>query len=253
MDAEFYPDLAAAGSLGAVLERTAAELALDITVLPGHWGVTSAGIAASASGRQPLDVHIGAERRWFGVTGASQGIEMITGATTDLRDVVRAGAAWGSGKSLRDMHELLPWLRSGEFAQAVERGPAAAVDMGWRQLRQQAAEAPDYPEFGALVEATHAEPRLRQLFPFSSMWRVGFRACVGFPYPPAVVIVPGRGSRPYRVQRTLGHQGEDGRRDDGRRDEDLIGEVGTAAEAAALAVAHLPADLGPAVAGPDDL
>ncbi|WP_459647499.1 DUF6193 family natural product biosynthesis protein [Kitasatospora sp. Ki12] len=247
MDADLYPDLVAAGSLGALLERTAAELALDITVVPGHSDVT-AGIAASADGRKPLTVHIGAERRWFGVTGWSRGIEMVAGGTTDLGDVVRAGVAWGSGKSLGELGELLPWLASGEFARAAERGPADAVEVAWRRLGEQAAEAPEFPEFGALVEATRAEPRLRQLFPFSSMWRVGFRAGLGNGHPPAVVVIPGDATRPYRVQRNLAFQGgEDW------RDEYLIGEAGTAEEAAALAAAHVPADLGPAVAGPDDL
>ncbi|RKT17746.1 hypothetical protein BX285_2136 [Streptomyces sp. 1114.5] len=248
MDSELYPDLAAAGSLGALLERTAAELALDITVVPGLWGVTSAGISASAPGRKPLDVHIGSERRWFGVTGTTHGIEMISGATTDLRDVVRAGVAWGSGKSLRDLHELLPWLESSEFAQAVERGPAEAVDLAWGRLRRQAAEAPEFPEFGELVEATHAEPRLRRLFPFASMWRVGFRACVGFPCSLAVFITPGTETRPFLVQCSRGHA-----EDPELRDRDLTGEAATAQEAAALAVALLPAGLGPAVIGSDDL
>ncbi|MGW3520742.1 hypothetical protein [Streptomyces hydrogenans] len=94
MDSDLYPDLAAAGSLAAALEQLAAELGTDLTAVPGDWGPgVSAGIASSVPERKQLSVHIGAESRWFGVSGWSYGVELITGATSDLADVVRAGAA----------------------------------------------------------------------------------------------------------------------------------------------------------------
>ncbi|MGW3040153.1 DUF6193 family natural product biosynthesis protein [Kitasatospora sp. NPDC001159] len=238
MDPDFYPDLGAAGSLAAALERTAAELAVDLTVVPGNWGDTSAGIAATVPERKPLDVYIGSRERWFGVTGWSRGVRMIEGGTTDLRDVVRAGVAWGSGKSLRELCEQLPFLEFTELAEAHERGPAAAVEAQWRRIWEEAADEPEFTEFGLLVEAAHAEPRLRQLYPFSSHWTLGFRARTGAPSRAEVAIVPAHNGRPYRVQR-FPHDG-------------LIAEAATAQEAVALAVAHLPADLGPAVAGSDE-
>ncbi|MFJ9100649.1 DUF6193 family natural product biosynthesis protein [Streptomyces sp. NPDC102405] len=237
MNSDLYPDLAAAGSLAAALDQVAAELGVDLVTLPGDWGpVVSASIAALVPERLPLSVHIGAERRWFGVSGWSQGVELITGATPDLADVVRAGVAWGGeGKSLRELHAQLPFLHFSELAEAHERGPAAAVDVSWRLLREQAADAPDFPEFGLLVEAAQTEPRLRQLSPISSHWTLGFRTYTGRRSPVVVAIVPSHAGRPYRVQRFL-HEG-------------VLGEAATAEEAAALAVAHLPPGLGPATAG----
>jgi hypothetical protein len=99
VSSDLYPDLAAAGSLAAALDQVAADLGVDLVTVPGDWGpVVSAGIAALVPERRPLSVHIGAERRWFGVSGWSQGIELITGATPDLADVVRAGVAWGRAR-----------------------------------------------------------------------------------------------------------------------------------------------------------
>ncbi|RKE17301.1 DUF6193 family natural product biosynthesis protein [Streptomyces sp. TLI_171] len=238
MDSDLYPDLAAAGSLSALLEQTAAELGVNVVVVPGEWGsLTSAGIASSRPERRPLSVHIGARTRWFGVSGWSQGIELVGGGTSDLAAVVRAGVAWSEGRSLRELREELPFLSSSARAEAHERGPAAVVEVQWRMMREQAAEAPDFREFAALVEAAGAEPRLRQLSVFSSHWTLGFSACTGEPSRVEVALVPSYDGSPYRVQEYL-HSG-------------VIGEAATAEEAVALAVAHLPAGLGPAVAGTD--
>ncbi|MGW1652705.1 DUF6193 family natural product biosynthesis protein [Streptomyces atratus] len=193
MDSDLYPDLAAAGSLAAALERAAADLGVDLVTVPGDWGsLVSAGIVASVPEREPLSVHIGAECRWFGFSGWSRGVELITGATSALEDVVWAGVAWGEGRSLRELQELLPFVHFTELAEAHERGPAPAVEVRWRLIRKEAADAPDFPEFGLLVEAAHAEPRLRQLYPFSSHWTLGFNARTGMPCPPEVAIAPRR-------------------------------------------------------------
>ncbi|MFF3787508.1 DUF6193 family natural product biosynthesis protein [Streptomyces sp. NPDC001933] len=158
MDSDLYPDLVAAGSLAAALEQLAAELGVDLTVVPGDWGpLVSAGIASSVPECKPLSVHIGAESRWFGVSGWSRGVGLITGATPDLADVVRAGAAWGRGRSLRELRAELSFLRSSERAEAHERGSAAVVELQWRTMREQAAEEPDFTGLGELVEAAHAE------------------------------------------------------------------------------------------------
>lgn len=236
MNADLYPELAAAGSLAAALEQLAADLGVDLTAVPDGWGaLVSAGIAASDPERKPLSVHIGAESRWFGVSGWGQGVELITGATPDLADVVRAGVAWGQGVSLRALRAEMPFLQSSELAEAHERGAAAVAELQWRLMREQAAEAPDFPEFGALVEAAHAERRLRRLYVFSSHWTLGFSSCTGYPFHHEVAIAPSHGGGPYRV---LNHPHAD-----------IIGEAATAEQAVALAVTRLPAGLGPAVTG----
>lgn len=224
------------GSLAAALEQLAVDLGVDLTVVSGDWGpLVSAGIASSVSGRKPLSVHIGVESRWFGVSGWSQGVELVTGSTPDLADVVRTGVAWGTGRSLRELRAELPFLHSSERAEAHEHGPAAVVELQWRTMREEAAEAPDFPEFGELVEAAHAEPRLRQLYVFSSHWTLGFSSCTGFPFRVEVAIVPSSKGSSYRVMMHP-HSG-------------VIGEAATARDIVALAVSHLPNSLGPAVAG----
>ncbi|MGW3627888.1 DUF6193 family natural product biosynthesis protein [Streptomyces sp. NPDC000880] len=239
VDSDLYPDLAAAGSLAAALQQLASELGVDLTLIPIEGGSpVTAGIATSVAGRKPLAVYIGAINRWFSVSGWGQGIELITGATTELADVVRAGAAWAQDGGLAELRAGLPFLDSSERAEAHERGPAAVVELQWRTMREEAAEAPDFPEFGALVEAAHAEPILRQLYVFSSHWTLGFSSCTGFPFRIEVGIAPSYDGSPYRVMKHLRAE--------------VLGETATAGEAVALAVSHLPAGLGPAVEGTAD-
>ncbi|WP_143659785.1 DUF6193 family natural product biosynthesis protein [Streptomyces pharetrae] len=240
MNPDLYPDLAAAGTLATALERVAAELAVDVNVVSDGWGTSVSAVSPPpVPFRRPLSVVIGAKERAFLLWGRSRGVELISGSTTDLRDVVLAAVAWGEGRSLSELHDLFPFLSSDERARAHERGPAAVVDLQWRLLREQAAGEPGFPEFGLLVEAAYAEPRLRRLSAFSSHWTLGFSASTGHSSKAEVAIVPACNGRPYRV-REFPHDGG------------VIGETETADEAVALATAHLPVGLGPAVAGPDD-
>lgn len=198
----------------------------------------TAGIATPVAGRKPLAVYIGETSRWFSVSGWSSGIELITGATSDLEDVVRAGAAWAQDGSLAELLAGLPFLRSSARAEAHERGPAAVVELQWQTMREQAAETPDFPEFAALVEAAHAEPALRQLYVFSSHWTLGFSSCTGFPFSVQAGIAPSRAAGPYRVMK--------------HPQPEVLAETPTAEEAVALAVSYLPSGLGPAVGGTAD-
>ncbi|MEU3690653.1 DUF6193 family natural product biosynthesis protein [Streptomyces narbonensis] len=52
-------------------------------------------------------------------------------------------------------------------------------------MREQAAERSDFTEFTELVEAAHAEPRLRELHVPSSHWTLGFSSGTGGPRPTA--------------------------------------------------------------------
>jgi hypothetical protein len=236
MNPDLYPDLVAAGGLGAALERLAAGLGVDVSVVPHEGGSSgSAGIASSVPGRRPLSVYVASGERFFIVSGWSEGIESVTGGTPDPAEVVRAGAAWGQGTPLGELGARFPFLRVGERGKAAEHGPAAVVALEWRRMRRQASGAPDFPEFGELVEAAYAEPRLRQLYVFSSHRTLGFSSCTGYPFRTEVAIAPAHGGGPYRVMR--------------RPYRTTIGEAATAGAAVAQAASLLPADLGPAVAG----
>ncbi|WP_171114764.1 DUF6193 family natural product biosynthesis protein [Streptomyces sp. Z423-1] len=236
MDSDFYPDVVEAGGLAAALERTAADLRVPLVVVPSGAGTPdSVGIASTAPGRLPLEVIARPDSRAFQLVGRAGDVDIATGATRELRDVIAAGAAWGAGTAVPQMREALPFLWFDPIAEAHERGPAAAVAAQWDLLREKAAGTPSFPEFGLLVEAAHAEARLRRLFPFTSHWTVAFSSCTGRPYRDEIAIRPQPGGGQYIVLR--------------HPNTGMIGEAATAKEAVALALAHLPESVGPVVAG----
>ncbi|WP_328490770.1 DUF6193 family natural product biosynthesis protein [Streptomyces zaomyceticus] len=86
----------------------------------------------------------------------------------------------------------------------------------------------------AVVEAAYAEPRLRVLFPFPSHGCLTFHRNSQFPWSNDLPFITG--SEPCKVY--------------GPSYSSVLGEGLTPKEAAALVVAHLPLDCGPAFDGP---
>ncbi|MFD7677686.1 DUF6193 family natural product biosynthesis protein [Streptomyces sp. NPDC060187] len=236
MNSEFYPDVVAAGGLAAALEQSAAGLGEPPLFVPGRKDIPgSVGIATTTPARLPLVVFQRTENRAFQVLGRAGGVEIVSGVTRNLEDVVEAGAAWSTGVTVARMRETLRFLEFDPIAEAHERGPAAAVAAQWDLLREKAVGTPRFSEFGSLIEAAHAEPRLRQLFPFISHWTIAFSSCTGRPYREEIAISPQYGGGPYIVLR--------------HTNTGVYGEVRNAAEAVALALDHLSDSAGPAVAG----
>ncbi|MFJ3104412.1 DUF6193 family natural product biosynthesis protein [Streptomyces sp. NPDC086835] len=124
--------------------------------------------------------------------------------------------------------------REAELAAARERGPAHVVDLQWRRLREQAVEA-DYTSFLDLLDAAASEPRLRQLFPFTSMWVLCFSSDTDKPSLAEAPAVAAQLDGRFQVLTD--------------RWGDIISETNCAEEAVALVVAHLPERLGPAGTG----
>lgn len=108
------------------------------------------------------------------------------------------------------------------------------VEAAWRELLGSGRVSAE------LVTAAHAEPRLRQLFPWTGMWELHFSRCTeqrwtwDVPYiGPTAAGVAHTG--PYYVE--------------GPSRTQRIGSAGTAREAVAMVVERLPPDCGPAFHG----
>ncbi len=233
---DLYPDLVAAGSLAAALVEVATEFGLALGELRQvERNLTYAGVASTAAFREPFSINIGSERRIFLFSAWSRGVELVTGKSTDLREVAEAALAWRNGASLRAIRDQFPFVTVSELAEAHERGPADAVEVKWRWLRESAAGKSPIEGIGLLVEAAYAEPKLRQLYPYTSHWTLCFTTCTGYPFTREVPFVDPLHDGRYRVSRPDRVS--------------VIGETDSAEEAIAMVVDNLPADLGPAVAG----
>ncbi|MET8265588.1 DUF6193 family natural product biosynthesis protein [Micromonospora arida] len=233
---DLYPEVAAAGSLAAALDAVAADHGLSLgSARASEWSspLTWASVPSGSSVRDDLTVSASTDERRFRIEGWGQGIQLIAGTTGDLVEVVRAAHNWRSGMPLHDIRRSVPFVVLTRRGEVVEQGPAGVVAAEWQWLRQSTSEA-DGPNHRALIEAASNEPRLRQLYPYTSHSVLNFSTTTGYPFSPSPVSLSAHGSPSnFRVW--------------GRRE--VLGETATATEAVALAAAHLPADLGPAVAG----
>jgi hypothetical protein len=235
--AELYPEVAALGSLAAALRASAADLGLSLGEVTADekQPLRYALVGDSGPLRDSLGVSAGHTERIWSIGAWGQGIEMVRGRTRELSEVAKAAHAWLAGAALRDIQRAAPFVELGPLAEAAEQGPAQVVTAQWETLRRDADEA-GRPEHRALIEAAHAEPKLRQLYPFTSHWSLRFSTTTGIPFSPDLVCLDAARSAHFVVK--TGWQGSE------------LGVTGTAEEAVALAVGHLPENLGPAVAGP---
>jgi hypothetical protein len=234
--AELYPDVAAIGSLAAALQAVAAERGLELgqVVANEKQPLHNALIMSATPRRESLGVNAGAAERCWTISGWGQGISLVSGTSRDLAEVARAAQLWREGVALREIERSVPFVELTRLALAAELGPEQVVATQWHSLLDDARPA-SWPEHVQLVEAAYAEPKLRQLYPYTSHWTLRFSTTTGFPFSPDVITLEARKGKPYLVRKTwMG---------------DELGETATAQEAVALAVRLLPDGLGPAVAG----
>lgn len=246
---ELYADLQAVGSLAAALEQEAAELGLDVGAIgpdPDNQLLFARIGGAPEFHRAPLTITSAALIRSFQISGWSRGAQLISGSTADVRELLRAGAIWRSGSALADIRSLCPWIEVSELALAHERGPSEAVTVMWGLVRAQMRELIDGQSFELgirVADAAYAEPRLRELFPFTSHWVLCLSRCTGSPHSSDVPCIG------YVLEKQRYQVRWPGWYD---LDRLVIGEAATAEEAVALVIANLPDGCGPAVAGTRD-
>ncbi|MER6218384.1 DUF6193 family natural product biosynthesis protein [Streptomyces sp. NPDC001272] len=97
-------------------------------------------------------------------------MSLIDGTTDDLAEVAKAARAWHDGAGLSDIRRAAPFVHlTGRF-EVPDRDPARLTQSEWQHLRTEASELeyPWQPAYQALVEAAHAEPVLRALYPLTS-------------------------------------------------------------------------------------
>lgn len=157
-------------------------------------------------------------------------IHLAYGAVSDLTVLVAVLGRWQDGRPLRELQAICPELPLTPNAVGYDEG--RAVEATWQAMLQRA----DRIRLGdpEITEAAYAEPRLRALFPWPSHGTLGFLRSTLPPRPPNDLPFITGGNLGFSVY-APGYT--------------LIGETRTAQEAAALAVAHLPEDCGPAIEG----
>ncbi|MEU7867379.1 DUF6193 family natural product biosynthesis protein [Dactylosporangium sp. NPDC049140] len=241
--AVLYPDVAARGSLAAALQALGAEQGLTLAVTATESDPLRHALVPSATpGREELVVgawHF--ERRWS-ITGAGTGNGsgrsklLIQGDTQDLGAVARAAQAWRDGVPLPEIDRMVSFVELTGRYEVPDDSPAHLVASEWGYMLKDAQDA-DWPEYLALIKAAHAEPDLRQLYPYTSHWSLRFSAPARPAFADPVCLEASRGGA-YTVRAYwMGP---------------VLAKVATAAEAVSIAVRHLRTAPGPAVPGPSE-
>lgn len=167
------------------------------------------------------------ERRWWVQGGANNGI-LISGTTPDLHQLPPVIIGWAHGASLDEIAQAASFeVTTGRF-EVPDNNPTDVIAAEWQWLLKDAANA-DWLEYRALIEAAYAEPRLRELYPYTSHWALSFSAT---PYPftrSFATLIASRGGR-YTIKEWW--NGPD------------LTQVAAPAEAVAIALDRLP-ELGP--------
>ncbi|GHI48360.1 MULTISPECIES: DUF6193 family natural product biosynthesis protein [Streptomyces] len=235
-----YPDVMASGSLAAVLREAAAGCLAtlpDDALTPA--GPLHAAVSAAVPHRAPLAVSAWAHVRRWSVRGTEpyQGMCLVDGWTHDLAEVARAARAWRDGVPLEGIRRAAPFVHlTGRF-EVPDNDPVRLAASEWQHLRREAYELEyDWREpYQALIEAAHASPALRALYPFTSHWVLRFSTATR----PRLALVG-----PCLTANADGTYGVG----TGMLAPDL-GLFATAPEAVACAVRQLPSGLGPVAPG----
>lgn len=227
------------GNWVAALRNAAADMYVDLGTVSGpesptdSWRLIVARVDAS---RGSVVVTLGEQERVFGIRMWWTGVgEAACGRTAELQTVVNIAHAWQTGVSVRELGDRWPFLEIDELTLAHELGEAVAFK--WQIVRN----TPDRLIDHDIVEAAHANPLLRSLFPLISHGSLQFSRCTRSPWSydvPSLAPQLGGGWRALRAHK-------------GRDIPDRIAQ--TPEEAVAFVVAGLPDGCGPAVEGPADL
>ncbi|MGW0946298.1 DUF6193 family natural product biosynthesis protein [Streptomyces sp. NPDC002623] len=164
LDSALYPDLIERGGLVSALESLARESGLDVgTPYSEHAsGPGRYRSAVIATDRGTMSMLLGKRERMFSLDIRGRGFTWADGMTDDLRELVGAVAAWRSGLPVDEFAGAFPFMRLGRLARGYESGDPIAAQ--WEWLRT----AEVYDRERPLVEAAHANGRLRGLFPYLS-------------------------------------------------------------------------------------
>jgi len=168
VEAEWYPDVAADGSLATALAKAARSAGADVgevepmsyNVLQGAWMPSARGsiLVSTVTGERSFSITM-ANNLPTSTTHQSQ--SWAFGESADLSDIVQAADAWRRGMKLRELHEAFPFMKYHRMALANEDGNAREVK--WELL----IESPGYAHARPLLEAARADEQLCR------MWAVG--------------------------------------------------------------------------------
>nr|CTQ89095.1 hypothetical protein [Kibdelosporangium sp. MJ126-NF4] len=200
-----YPDIAEATSLQIALQREFNHLGHQLTALPARdapgWRFVGARVEDA---HRHTSVVMGILERVFTMEFWAARVHMASGNTADLRAVAGAIRIWQSGSPVRTLNSEWPFVHFSPLAEAHERGEAA--EFTWQQYLDNPKNAPQLLRLNSFIATAIREPRLRALFPFTSMDTLGFSQTPGYPHSGGCPWVTPLDDGRYLITTSDGHE-----------------------------------------------
>ncbi|WP_162908384.1 DUF6193 family natural product biosynthesis protein [Allorhizocola rhizosphaerae] len=226
-----YPEIGQAGSLQTAIQTALDHAGYELTALltssPGWWDCAT----WVDNGNRHVSIVLGSQERWFLMEFWERGVRMADGKTTDLAAAAGATGLWQTGSRLRELQAAWPFVRYGKLAEAYEHGNP--VETKWEIYRQSQARHIDHD----LIEAAYAQPKLRELFPFTSHATLHLSRCARYPFTADLPAITPVADGTYEVAWPT----------DSPYGSGTVGRADTPQDAIALVTSHLPDNYGHAV------
>lgn len=251
VNGELYPDVVGAGGLPAALGNALADLSSPLRVSTVENFIPHARVE---SGSRFSQMHMAARERLFIFDFWSKGVVYGSGSCVSLMEAARAIHFWIQEEpDIVEMQKRFSLFSPSEKGRANEAG--RAVEYQWKSLLKMWTEMErgmpdDALSPRPLIEAARERPELRQLFPFTSMFRLCFSRTTGYPFTcdcPFAEPIGGGRHRAYSAKHTYvvrSHNGYEYR----EAVHEVIGEGGVD-EVVAMLVDNLSPNCGATVDG----
>jgi hypothetical protein len=243
----FYSDITQAGGLGRAVQAQLMAIGSPLRVKkaePGFTGLLPFDWEVVEQKRRFSQIRMAKHQRLFLLDFWDHGVCLAHGSTPSLSTVAEVIHYWlAEAVSTGELRSQFPFVVVKYAAESHEEGADAEVERQWQAVYDRVKSVAFMAALAPLVEKAMGVPVLRQLFPFTSLNRLCFSRCTGYPYSGDCPSVwPTRWREPpgppesYTVGDPKGN---------------VLGQ-GDASEAVELIVRHLPPNCGPAIQGTAD-
>ena len=173
-----YPDIAQASSLQAALKSEFDRTGCDLDVhLPSAPGWRDVGAVVRNEDRS-VDVVMGLRERVFTMQFWAHRVYLAHGSTSELGAVGESIQSWLTGVPVRQLNAAWPFVKFSPWSEACERGEG--IEYTWQRYLLNPQQAPQLTTLHSFIAAAIRQPRLRALYPFTSMNTLGFRPTVHY-------------------------------------------------------------------------
>ena len=229
MTKNLYPEIANAGSLSKALDMEFEKLAspLRCTIFENAEQLPFA-YARVENKKRFSQVYMAANEKLYLPDFWKEGVSLADGQTDNISKLAEVLHYWLSADpSIKALENKFQFVQANEKAEAFEENNE--IEYSWNLILNDRSRAAIRP----VVELAIKDNVLSKLFPFTSLTRLCFSRCTGYPYTYDAPIVIPIDENSFEV----------------RMSEDKVVGRGTAAEAIKMVRDNLPLDIKPAVKG----